>query len=46
MPSDKNSKPQSKPQTDKVKDLPAQKSNTSRDQQVKGGKKSSTYDSF
>ena len=45
MPSDKSSKPQPKPQTDKVKDLPAQKNSTSRDQQVKGGKKSA-YDSF
>lgn len=38
MPSDNRSKPQPQPQTDKIKDLP-QKSSTSRDQQVKGGRK-------
>lgn len=37
MPSDKSSKPQSKPQPDKIKDLPSQKASSSRDQQVKGG---------
>jgi hypothetical protein len=44
MANDNRSKPTQKPQTDqKIKDLPNQKSSTSRDQQVKGGKKSA-YD--